>query len=257
MHLDWQNLNDSGKAWAHGRLWLRRSGEWWRQRFGTLQLEWHLPCSHIGWGVTIGGGDGGRDFGVTFAIPPLVTLYLTFDNAFARQVFEWHVDRGSDRQISVSFHSHGMWYQVWVGSMASWSRSYPWCRWWRQGHVDFARLLGKEHYTTETLQAKIPITIPMPEGNYQGEAKIERQTWKRTLWFRRVRVSTWIDVPRGIPFSGKGENSWDCGDDGLFGCGINGVSIGTAIRHFQDSVFESRRKYGQPSQQAIREALST
>ena len=108
----------------------------------------------------------------------------------------------------------------------------------------------------ETIKHGIPVVIPMPEGVYHGTAKIERRTWKRPLWFAFSRVSTTIDCPRGIPFAGKGENSWDCGDDGLFGWGAEGPSIEKAIARGVESVLESRRRYGMPSQRAIDDAVT-
>jgi hypothetical protein len=193
---------------------------------------------------------------LTFAVPWLLTLHVTIDNVFPIYAFGTDFSRGHDRQIGFYFHDWGFWYSIWVGTMASWSARYTWCRWWRQGHLDFRNLLGKQRHTSEVLKENIPVEIPMPEGLYHGTAKIKRARWKRPLWFTKVRVSTWIDVPKGIPFQGKGENSWDCGDDGLFGCGVEGNSVPKAIAHYVEVVLDNRSRYGMPSKHAITEARS-
>lgn len=256
MRFDYQNLNEGEQSnyWRYGRAWLRPRGDF-KDRSLVLRAEWHIPGG-ARWGVNFGGGDSGRDLGCTVSIPFLLTLYLTVENVFPMYYFGTDFDRGHDRTIDVYFFDNAIWYHIWVGSMASWSRRYPWCRWWRQGSFHFASLLGKQTYACETLKDGIPVTIPMPEGAYHGVAKIERRTWKRRFWFAKSRVSTSIDCPKGIPFQGKGENSWDCGDDGLFGWGADGASIEHAIAHGVESVLVSRRRYGMPSDSAIREALA-
>lgn len=257
MTFDYQNLRqDDLRYWSYGRVWLRRAGEWWNRRFGTLRLEWTVPCSHCGVNITIGGGDGGDDLGFTVGIPFLLTLYITFEHAFAKRVFDYDFDRGDEREIGVYYFEGAIWWRVWVSGMGSWQRGAPWCRWYRQGSFHFASLLGRQTYTCVTLQENIPVSIPMPEGIYTGTAKIEERTWKRTLWFAQRRTSTTINMPKGIPFSGKGENSWDCGDDGLFSAGCDGADVQKAITHFAQSVTESRRRYGRPSDASIAEALS-
>lgn len=45
-------------------------------------------------------------------------------------------------------------------------------------------------------------------------------------------------------FMGKGENSWDCGEDGLYGCGSEGSSLEDAITKTVSIVLRNRRKYG-------------
>lgn len=244
--MHWQNLNDDGRHWLHGRGWM-----------GRVRLEWVCPPTVASWGVTLGDGDCGRDVLLYGTVPFLGTVYLGVSDVFRPYCFGSDIDRGSDRDISVSISEWTIRWSFWVGTMASWSRRYPWCRWWRQGHVELANVLGRRRHSVEVLAEHIPVRIDMPEGSYVGEARFERRTWKRALWFRETQESTWIDVPKGIPFAGKGENSWDCGDDGLYGCGIDGLSVERACEHFAAQVLRNRKRYGMPSDAAIVEALGT
>lgn len=256
MTFSYQNLDDGvlKRYWSHGRMWLRRADWTHDRRCSAVRAEWVVPAGRWHWSITVGGGDSGRDAGFCFTIPFLLTLYVTVEDVFAMYAFGSDFDRGHDREIGISVHDRAIWWHFWVGTMASWSRKYPWCRWWRQGSFHFASLLGKETHRCEALKRDIPLLIPMPEGVYRAVAKIERRTWKRPLWFARVRVSVDVTIPKGIPFQGKGENSWDCGDDGLYG--IGGDSIEGAIRCAQEAVSRSRQRYGPSSSEAIREALS-
>lgn len=257
MRLDHQDLNDDKRYWSHGRAWLRRKNWTDKRRLGAACIEWCAPAGHNGWSITFGGGDGGRDLRFCVAIPWLITVFLTLDDVFKHRLFAYDFDRGDDRQIGCYFHEWTFRWSIWVGTMASWSRRYPWCSWWRQGSINFKDLvLGRQQHELETLKDGIPVVIPMPEGNYHGIARIERRTWKRPRWFVPLtRVSTQIDCPKGIPFGGKGENSWDCGDDGLFGWGVAGESLEKAIAHGVETVLKNRRRYGMPSQDAIDRAV--
>jgi hypothetical protein len=60
-----------------------------------------------------------------------------------------------------------------------------------------------------------------------------------------------VEIPGGIPFNGKGENSWDCGTDGLFGSSfpidVLEGSVSKCIGKVVENVMDSRFKYGTPS----------
>ncbi len=196
------------------------------------------------------------------ALPPLA-VYLSFDGFPAwkprrKCIATWDNNREfwltDQRTCGVTIHDWSVWIKPWSKTM-EWANADPW--WVRGVTLNIPDLiLGRSRCETEVLRDGIPVTIPMPEGIYSAFAKIERRTWKRPRWFAHSRVSTWIDIPKGIPFQGKGENSWDCGDDGLFGTGADGDSIPVAVTKVRESVLRSRRRYGAPSEKAIREALA-
>lgn len=244
-----------GSILREGRLIVQRAQDGWHRGLG-LQLSWHFGWTSGSWGLTFGGGDSGRDLMIVFSIPFVATFYLTFERLFPCQLFKHDFDRGDDREIRVYFHSGAVWWSFWVGSMASWSRRFSWCKPWRQGSfnpVDFA--LGYPKFSEEVMET-CTVKIPMPEGSYPGEAKVLRRLRKRPRWFARESFYVDVSIPKGIPFQGKGENSYDCGDDGLFGMSTPGRSVEDAIGRVVGSVLGSRRRYGMPSQAAIDSALS-
>jgi hypothetical protein len=128
-----------------------------------------------------------------------------------------------------------------------WNRSDPW--WVRGVHLDLKDfVLGKTKYSTTETAPQQRVRIGLDDRVYEGTAKFERCTWKRPWWFTKIRDSVWIDMDKGhgLLHSGKGENSWDCGDDALCGFGTSGTSVEAAIQHGIDTVQEYRRKYGNP-----------
>jgi len=58
--------------------------------------------------------------------------------------------------------------------------------------------------------------------------------------------------PHWHPESGKGENSWDCGEDALYRTGISGKTkaeghdIGRAAAHVRECSLQTRAKRGDP-----------
>lgn len=246
-----------GSIFHEGRLTFRTPK--WFERARWVRVSWSsfkkFKSAH--YDVTFGDGDSGRDLQFCFTIPFVTTVWLTIENCFKKQLFEHDFDRGDDREIGIAFHGGAMWWKIWVGTMASWSRDYPWCKKWRQGNINFLdTLLGRNQVEWEVME-KALVAIPMPEGVYHGEATVKKRIDKRPRWFAKVSYDTWIDVPKGIPFQGKGENSWDCGDDGIFGTGVTGRSIPDAIGHYVAAVLSNRVKYGMPSDAAITRALAS
>lgn len=116
---------------------------------------------------------------------------------------------------------------------------------WMDGHIDVARIVfGKHVYEAKDLETR-DIVIPMPEGNYPAKATLKIETRGRTRWFKKVDHVISVDVVTrgGIPHEGKGENSWDCGKDGLCGYGYSGESFREAADYGTQLVLEKRKKY--------------
>lgn len=173
---------------------------------------------------------------VGLAFPP-VALWFSVEH--------WPtLGKGPEREIGVHIHDWAIWWRVWSPSQ-SWSNTTPR---WRDGNWHPARtFLGKWVYE-ETVIEERPVRIPMPEGEYPATAVLSHAVRGHRLNpFKHKQREVKINVPRGIPFSGKGENSWDCGEDGLFGMSCPARSIEEAIGKTVSSVLETRKRRGDPA----------
>jgi hypothetical protein len=151
---------------------------------------------------------------------------------------------GYERQIGVRFNDGAVWVDLWSDPM-DWRSSDPK---WMQFSVHLDDLLfGKTKYSTRTLEERA-IKIAMPEGTYDATAKREASSWLRPRWpwspFSKRRTTVKIEIPGGIGIPGKGENSWDCGDDALFGMSCSADTIEEAIGKVIASALKTRRRYG-------------
>lgn len=104
------------------------------------------------------------------------------------------------------------------------------------------RLLGRMECTTTTGDPE-PIVVPMPEGNYPGKVRREDRVWRRKRWpfSEKRRTDYWIEMDIGVPCPGKGENSWDCEDDAIYGTG--GKSIHDAVANVTRGALRQREMY--------------
>lgn len=216
-HFHSQNLNDSKKF---GGI-IRFGRAWW----GPFSWEWSILN-----GVNVRISFSKRGF--------------NFATGFFSFYFNWRDNDYDSNNFTLYWYDWAIWLGIWISPMES-NRTDPW---WKQMHVfhidDF--ILGRRQCTHEVGE-KQEVLIPMPEGCYMSIASFEKRTWKRPRWFAFSRESTDILIPGGIPHSGKGENSWDCGDDGLWGIGCDGHDIPKAIATTIESVLKSRKWYGNTS----------
>lgn len=229
LHFHSQNLNEDRNGEAKGLPW---EGRFWLRTYKRplIHFSWHLWSHFCGISAKADPEDGGTQFHIAF--PPF-SFWLTLPFGFKEHQY-------SNRNFfSIKVHDWSLWWQF-GGDTMSWDSKTPK---WKNGNFNFQDFfLGKVVYKADVVETK-EVLIPMPEGPYPGIAKMERCVWKRPRWFALRRTSIWIDIPKGIPHEGKGENSWDCGKDGLFGCGVNSEFYEDAIAHVVKTAMKSRRKY--------------
>lgn len=123
-----------------------------------------------------------------------------------------------------------------------WSREMPK---WMDGSFDPTKFLfGDSKYENKTLSTH-NVMIPMPEGCYPAVVEMHYSTWKRPRlpWFSHKGTYGKVDVDIGIPHEGKGENSWDCGEDATYGISCDARTVEDAIGKMVAAVLNSRRKY--------------
>lgn len=239
--------------WHHSREGRTGWRAWWHFRCNVLRLEvnWWGRFCHAYADVD----DEGWTFSLAF--PPLAIWFSVEGFRLWKPTYEtvasWRnnevITLTDSRECKVAIFDYALWITPWGRSM-EWRKSDPW--WVRGVTIRPAKLLGPWIGEHEDIAA-VPVTIPMPEGTYYGVATVQRWVRGRKYWFKRRTQEVWLEISKGIPHAGKGENSWDCGDDGLFG--IGGLSIDDAIERAQASVLKDRSRYGHASPDAIREAL--
>jgi hypothetical protein len=226
----WFVFGGKGRTWAKG---------WWHVApWRTLRWWW-------GVGVALGGEDNMLQ--LELRIPLLIrgAIGVRVPQSWTRWVYErrkWGIE-SSWRGFDVFFaHDDRMadmrsYYlekaersvidgRAWPSDSMLWSG-------WRVGvrfPLPLDMLFGKRRREEEPFRfsgsrsyenGEIPAAVWLPEGKYPGVVTFHRERWVRSRGpFRgrwryfgtfKTNDDLWMPVP------GKGENSWDCGDDGFQG----------------------------------------
>lgn len=233
MHFHWQNLNER-RASAGGNIptGLPRHGRaWLRGKRHEGHIEWALGGFRCGLALAA------KDEGWLLTISvPLVSLWLGLNGPIAYRGY------GEERELSWRIFDWAFWWNHWTPSMSWSSRTSR----WRNGVFHFNDfLLGKTRHSTRPLAWRW-VRIPMPERVYYGAACLEEASWGRARWFTKRVTRCEIKMLPGeqVPFPGKGENSWDCGEDATYGMTCPASSVDDAIGKLVASVLCSRTRNG-------------
>lgn len=153
----------------------------------------------------------------------------------------------------------------------SWHRDSPWRERLRTNHLTWWKLHGYRR-ACEDIET-VDTHVDLPEDRYPVTLTLQREVWQLRVgpyWptrtrrtprvefyiagTRRVRWSVKIDAPTGLPVPGKGENSWDCGPDAIYGTGVtlehgpydsaDREWIAAALAQAVAATFRSRARYG-------------
>jgi hypothetical protein len=237
-----QNLSEDlppgrrrGGKLRHGRCWLHWHLDAKKLRQLVFNAEWLLLSGRFCCRLDLGGGDSDDDIQLSLGCG-LFTVYLSVEGLYCLGI---NVP-GAD--IGVDVHNGCVWLNLW-SRRNEWRSRDPW---WRKTlclHVvDW--LLGEPRYQEELIIEQ-PCLIPMPEGSYQGTAKLYKSTWTRARWSSTILQRCTIDITNGgIPVPGKGENSWDCGDDAIHGLTCTATSIEDGVNKLVADAKETRERYG-------------
>lgn len=258
-----QNLDRDGRGsiWRAGRAWVKTwtgdddTGEGYRELL-EVNPEWHFGLQpRAGIGLTIGDGDS-ANAAMAFVSTPLGSVYLSLDglpdcltvDRLPCQIRPYRY-AGVDgtykscepREIRVDWHDGALWWSLWH-SPHEWESKTPG---WRNGNFSPVNwLLGRHQYSSTELDRQA-IRIPFPEGTYDAEVILTEDSWKRPRWpfVRRMRRAD-VRIERGIPIPGKGENSWDCGEDAIYSLYTAVHSVNEAVGKLVANVYQSRLRYG-------------
>lgn len=247
----WQNLNQRkngsmGTGWRAGRAWFRPFGyEDVRNR--CISFEWSLAQkSWAGVTCSLFAGDLNRD--VKFAIGFWWASFYFALKGFLPERLGW------------PRHSweHETGFQIWpaFGCVSGpsfyiglhYAGSDCWdCGGWKGGRwvwypLDF--LLGEHQFSERELLTESAV-VRMPEREYPVTVRLTEAIWKRprSLWPLRINRAH-IECESGIPIPGKGENSWDCGDDATYSLTCPAATVEDAVESLRVIIVERRARYG-------------
>jgi hypothetical protein len=215
----------------HGRAWFN----FWGRR---LRVEWSLGQFRCGIGIEFSHDDDAVM--LTLRIPLLFTLFVGLSSPPLNRLARWT----GQRECSIKIHDGALWTGLWVNPWES-SRRDPWYRKLRAFYpLDF--ILGRTKCGEPRIVDRGQRKIPMLEGEYDADITIEERTWKRARWPFVWHRSLYADVTveKGVPVEGKGENSWDCGQDATYGMHFPCKSVSEAAAYFTSSMMKNRERYG-------------
>lgn len=271
MYFWFQNLNDNYQRLFHfrGSIGRKYNRTWFRYELSSgpsLKLKYQHG--------EVGDGESQICLGLFF-----ITLYLTFTLPekwyFKKRCIatwenphrEFYLTEG--REYGFYFHDWAFVWSFHAKVMESSSKD----PWWMHAYIHLDEILfGK----WETLQDDMTQTENEFFSIGDKEFKMDSIKWNRRRRFRRfipysLFHHTWYSVQMDIKdpplHSGKGENSWDCGDDGSYG--LSAPWTGTtptwmnkneitkqAIALYVDSVNKTAKRYGgSSSERGIRANL--
>lgn len=107
------------------------------------------------------------------------------------------------------------------------------------------RIFGRPTCTTGKVGEPVQAVACFPEGQYTLTLQREVRTWTRSRWpwpYWRKSVNITVEKPPG--FQGKGENSYDCGPDAIYGTSSEGHSFEDAVATYVKAVLRERAKRG-------------
>lgn len=259
-----QDLNDEDRHgrrryWKHGRCWFHWHGLAPGERgHKCLVFEWNLWKPHDPWPKLEGTVNDtfGEDYDLSASVsfPWLFSFYWNVQGFFSRRLKE---RLGHGRQTGFSLHEEYLWINFWWSDPSeTWGESrnrFP------SFHLTFdwkRFLMGRMIFDHEILTDWQDVQVALPEATYPAKVRIERRTWRRSRWpGRRVKTTADIRSERGIPVPGKGENSWDAGEDAIMALGSSEPTAAAAVAQYVKTVLETRERYGgsidwQPSEVA-------
>jgi hypothetical protein len=247
MDLRISKINDDKPKWLEGAARLYRD----EGCHSIAEIEWNLKTDFLHAALSLRNGDGPE---VCLSLG--AGVFVHFSAAIPQKLLDVareHLLKGVEhssyegvRVLEVSRLDDSEWTIVW--SIAhpdmSWHSTTPK---WRHGSLCFAdALLGKVESIEETRSGH-GVKVPLPEGVYWWDISLIRTVHTRKRWPLPRVTYTYVAKPRDgehIPFPGKGENSWDCGADALYGSSGPARTVDEAITDIVGSVLSYRQRYG-------------
>lgn len=208
----------------------------------AIGSEWAIPkWDSFGVSINIGGMENVVILNFDFLLS--VFLYIEKVPRFLERL-----GPEEERELSFEIHHNTIWIDLFA-EVDCWRN-----RDWRRIviHPDDL-LLGKERCETQFIGER-PVDIHFDNKVYKATAKLEIRTWTRSRFpfLKRSRKDVRLEIEHGIPIPGKGESSYDIGDDALMGTGASSSNlkkpwdelVEESIQNAIASVQRTRLKYG-------------
>jgi hypothetical protein len=221
---------------------------------GRVEAYWFSGARHTGISLSTDDDTAGIQFFIGLAHVGCFWLTLGSPTASRAAYKRWKKSLPDIHIADLRLHDRAVWWALWHDKH-SWSSGTPK---WRHGSFHWWDwLVGKPVYRSEFIDSW-DARIPMPEGVYKADITMSKDTWTRPRWpWPQVRHGYNADIksrpgPDGpydsdngyIPVPGKGENSWDCGGDGIFGQSGSARTVEEAIGNIVSSALATRRRHG-------------
>lgn len=242
MRFHWQNLNENHEAKRLGSGFL--AGRAWLDIGLKLCLSWYFlkKAQFLLARVTFFSEE--NDLSIAIGIPWLFYLVGGIRLLPWRFRPKWAYSALYGRDIGVSIHDAAIWISFFEDDLAGSEYHKPWYRrhHWSIHPIDI--LFGRSKYSERDIE-EVPIQLCLPEGSYPGTAKVFESTWKRSRWpWPRRMVRTDLKLNPAPPVPGKGENSWDCGEDAIHGMVCPDPTVEKAMGFLLTEVLKTRERYG-------------
>ena len=267
----------SERIWSHHSAEgpnLLRHGRWWatirnagfrgypngtgRRRDIETRVEWRLLVprhSSFGIGLRFKWGTNGSETPIDIAVhlSRLGDVWIGLSGIVPYRWLERRKPNGDtdydSRVFEVNVSAERFTWEFWARDH-HWSRSDPW--WMHQSKTWRDLFFGRHETTSETIASGSTV-VPMPERAYPARWETTRYTHRHTAPLGRlrdrllgVRVHDRTDITPDtpIPVPGKGENSWDCGDDAIWSSSQPGASVHKAVAGLVESALTQRSRHG-------------
>lgn len=265
MNLTYYNRREPSGRSHKWILWLREA---YNRPSASLYADFHYR--HIGLTVRVGGEDS--DISIAFGLGFYVVASLHFlPWSFRSWTHKWadrraeankarglgstwahELDPMDGRETGFTVHDRSVWVNLWHND-SCWSsedkKVWPWegNGWnWTIHVVD--RLLGDMKYEEGDVVDEQDTYVTMPEGRYPAHVEIRKVRWGRRWWKGPWHYRASVELTSPILFEGKGENSWDCGEDGTYAMTLaaqrDRMSVHDATREVAMDALRTREKRG-------------
>lgn len=244
MRIHWINDNHKpgdrkGSIIRQGRAYFHTGADYRT----PLRVEWCFLTTHCRASFMLGsrGDEDLLQFNLAFW---LFAIWVTINppRLHERLIRFFKVENYEDRELSISLHDNSVFWNLWTPSM-EWSREKHGRRQGAFHPVDF--IFGRTKYS-EIPILEVEAEVPMPEAVYPSMVKLVEAQWRRPRWpfvWRRI-LRAEITPKTPIPSPGKGENSWDCGEDATHSLTCTASTVEEAVGKMVQSVMRSRLRYG-------------